>query len=120
MSATALVSVKAEPVKADPAAIAAGSTLAPHLQLLGTRRPSTGGKGALAPSSFYCPISMELMGDPCMVATGHTYERVSGAARLASAGTASSAHLQIPYSSRCFVPCSLGLQFVHLLLIWCS
>lgn len=28
-----------------------------------------------APSSFYCPISMELMADPVMVATGHTYDR---------------------------------------------
>ena len=53
--------------KADPAA---------NVIALGTRRGSTGGKGALAPSSFYCPISMELMGDPCMLATGHTYERV--------------------------------------------
>jgi U-box domain len=41
-----------------------------------TRRASSGAKGALAPSSFYCPISMELMSDPCMLATGHTYERV--------------------------------------------
>lgn len=29
-----------------------------------------------APSSFYCPVSMELMSDPVMVATGHTYDRV--------------------------------------------
>lgn len=29
-----------------------------------------------APASFYCPISMELMADPVMVATGHTYDRV--------------------------------------------
>lgn len=28
-----------------------------------------------APASFYCPISMELMADPVMVATGHTYDR---------------------------------------------
>ena len=28
-----------------------------------------------APSSFYCPISMELMAEPVMVATGHTYDR---------------------------------------------
>lgn len=27
-----------------------------------------------APSSFYCPVSMELMADPVMVATGHTCE----------------------------------------------
>lgn len=33
-------------------------------------------KGPIAPSSFYCPISMELMNDPVMVATGHTYDRV--------------------------------------------
>lgn len=29
-----------------------------------------------APASFYCPISMELMADPVMVATGHTYDRL--------------------------------------------
>ncbi|KAG1678253.1 hypothetical protein FOA52_013873 [Chlamydomonas sp. UWO 241] len=29
-----------------------------------------------APSSFYCPVSMELMADPVMVATGHTYDRM--------------------------------------------
>jgi hypothetical protein len=29
-----------------------------------------------APSSFYCPVSMELMSDPVMVATGHTYDRM--------------------------------------------
>ncbi len=29
-----------------------------------------------APTSFYCPVSMELMSDPVMVATGHTYDRV--------------------------------------------
>lgn len=28
-----------------------------------------------APPSFYCPIAMELMVDPVMVATGHTYDR---------------------------------------------
>jgi hypothetical protein len=28
-----------------------------------------------APASFYCPVSMELMSDPVMVATGHTYDR---------------------------------------------
>jgi F-box/WD-40 domain protein 7 len=28
-----------------------------------------------APSSFYCPVSMELMSDPVIVATGHTYDR---------------------------------------------
>lgn len=27
------------------------------------------------PASFYCPVSMELMSDPVMVATGHTYDR---------------------------------------------
>eukprot|EP00882_Tetradesmus_deserticola_P004990 GHRQ01005259.1.p1 GENE.GHRQ01005259.1~~GHRQ01005259.1.p1 ORF type:complete len:429 (+),score=103.88 GHRQ01005259.1:79-1365(+) len=27
------------------------------------------------PTSFYCPVSMELMSDPVMVATGHTYDR---------------------------------------------
>lgn len=26
------------------------------------------------PTSFYCPISMELMSEPVMVATGHTYD----------------------------------------------
>ena len=36
-------------------------------------RTSTAGAGA--PASFYCPISMELMADPVMVATGHTYDR---------------------------------------------
>jgi len=36
-------------------------------------RTSTAGTGA--PASFYCPISMELMADPVMVATGHTYDR---------------------------------------------
>lgn len=29
-----------------------------------------------APSSFYCPVSLELMSDPVMVATGHTYDRM--------------------------------------------
>ena len=28
-----------------------------------------------APASFYCPVSMELMADPVIVATGHTYDR---------------------------------------------
>ena len=32
--------------------------------------PSSGGGPAVAPASFYCPISMELMADPVMVATG--------------------------------------------------
>lgn len=41
------------------------------------RRQADGSqKGPVAPSSFYCPISMELMNDPVMVATGHTYDRV--------------------------------------------
>lgn len=26
-------------------------------------------------ASFYCPVSMELMSDPVMVATGHSYDR---------------------------------------------
>lgn len=41
------------------------------------RRRSTEDKPALpqAPASFYCPVSMELMSDPVMVATGHTYDR---------------------------------------------
>lgn len=29
-----------------------------------------------APASFFCPVSMELMSDPVIVATGHTYDRV--------------------------------------------
>lgn len=29
-----------------------------------------------APASFYCPVSMELMSDPVIVATGHTYDRI--------------------------------------------
>lgn len=29
------------------------------------------------PPSFLCPISMELMGDPVMLASGHTYDRAS-------------------------------------------
>ncbi len=33
------------------------------------------GPATLAPTSFYCPVSMELMADPVMVATGHTYDR---------------------------------------------
>eukprot|EP00803_Ostreobium_quekettii_P009239 evm.model.scf_479.6 EVM.evm.TU.scf_479.6 scf_479:33896-37924(+) len=38
--------------------------------------PNGGEKGApQAPSSFYCPISMELMSEPVMVATGHTYDK---------------------------------------------
>ncbi len=28
-----------------------------------------------APASFYCPISLELMIEPVIVATGHTYDR---------------------------------------------
>ena len=32
-------------------------------------------KGSGAPGSFHCPISMELMSDPVMIATGHTYDR---------------------------------------------
>lgn len=40
------------------------------------RRSCGSVKGQLAPSSFYCPISMELMSDPVVLATGHTYERV--------------------------------------------
>ena len=27
------------------------------------------------PASFHCPVSMELMSDPVMVATGHSYDR---------------------------------------------
>lgn len=60
-----------------PASIKEHPDVAPSLQLPSAlRQASTGPKGALAPSSFYCPISMELMADPCMLATGHTYERV--------------------------------------------
>lgn len=29
-----------------------------------------------APASFYCPVSMDLMTDPVMVDTGHTYDRI--------------------------------------------
>ncbi len=29
-----------------------------------------------APASFYCPIAMDLMTDPVMVDTGHTYDRI--------------------------------------------
>jgi hypothetical protein len=43
-----------------------------------------GGKAAPSPSAaasapphFLCPVSMELMKDPVMVATGHTYDRPS-------------------------------------------
>ena len=32
-------------------------------------------KSTGAPTSFHCPISMELMADPVMIATGHTYDR---------------------------------------------
>ena len=39
-------------------------------------RSSGSMKRQLAPSSYYCPISMELMLDPVMLATGHTYERM--------------------------------------------
>lgn len=58
---------KLEPVKASPVVESArkGSLL--------PSRTSTAGTGA--PASFYCPISMELMADPVMVATGHTYDR---------------------------------------------
>lgn len=31
---------------------------------------------AQAPSAFFCPISMELMTDPVVLPTGHTYERI--------------------------------------------
>ncbi|PNH03017.1 U-box domain-containing protein 10 [Tetrabaena socialis] len=46
-----------------------------------TRAAAAGSAGSqeeakpTAPSSFYCPVSMELMADPVMVATGHTYDR---------------------------------------------
>ena len=30
----------------------------------------------VAPESFLCPISMELMSDPVVLCTGHTYDRV--------------------------------------------
>jgi len=56
-----------------------------NMQPAVTRQANSGTKGALAPSSFYCPISMELMGDPCMLATGHTYERVGGPSACACA-----------------------------------
>lgn len=49
----------------------------PVLAVSDARRTADGSqKGPVAPSSFYCPISMELMNDPVMVATGHTYDRV--------------------------------------------
>lgn len=49
----------------------------PVLAVSDARRTADGSqKGPIAPSSFYCPISMELMNDPVMVATGHTYDRV--------------------------------------------
>ncbi|KAJ9525337.1 hypothetical protein QJQ45_003294 [Haematococcus lacustris] len=42
----------------------------------GDGEPGSPNKGKPhAPSSFYCPVSMELMADPVMVATGHTYDR---------------------------------------------
>ena len=37
--------------------------------------PSSSPAPPRAPASFYCPISMELMADPVIVATGHTYDR---------------------------------------------
>lgn len=40
---------------------------------LGPTRSDTKNSGA--PTSFHCPISMELMADPVMIATGHTYDR---------------------------------------------
>lgn len=48
-----------------------------------SRSPEAGGgtcsqgdaKPLNAPSSYLCPISMDLMSDPVMVATGHTYDR---------------------------------------------
>ena len=39
--------------------------------------PASGG-GAVAPASFYCPISMELMADPVMVATGEQHPLQTG------------------------------------------
>lgn len=36
-------------------------------------KPSNGAQQG--PSSFYCPISMEIMAEPVMVATGHTYDK---------------------------------------------
>ena len=48
----------------------------PVLAVSDARRTDGSQKGPVAPSSFYCPISMELMNDPVMVATGHTYDRV--------------------------------------------
>lgn len=48
-----------------------------HDKGAGTSNAGTGGEKGTpqAPSSFYCPISMELMSEPVMVATGHTYDK---------------------------------------------
>ena len=82
-----------------PAIMAKGdAALLAAMPIGATRRASSGAKGALAPSSFYCPISMELMSDPCMLATGHTYERVRAAAGQSLMLTPS-ARLELP--ARC-------------------
>eukprot|EP00193_Tetraselmis_chui_P006469 CAMPEP_0177764970 /NCGR_PEP_ID=MMETSP0491_2-20121128/7731_1 /TAXON_ID=63592 /ORGANISM="Tetraselmis chuii, Strain PLY429" /LENGTH=521 /DNA_ID=CAMNT_0019281265 /DNA_START=443 /DNA_END=2008 /DNA_ORIENTATION=+ len=51
---------------------AGGSTELPEKAV---ERSGSDAKGLKAPSSFFCPISMDLMADPVMVATGHTYDR---------------------------------------------
>lgn len=33
------------------------------------------GAGPVPPASYCCPISMEIMADPVIIATGHTYDR---------------------------------------------
>lgn len=37
--------------------------------------PSTESSAAQAPSSYYCPISMDIMVEPVMIATGQTYDK---------------------------------------------
>lgn len=37
--------------------------------------PSTESSAVQAPSSYYCPISMDIMVEPVMIATGQTYDK---------------------------------------------
>lgn len=61
----------AEPPRSEPE----GGKHTPHKERPKVETSSTANRPT-PPATFCCPISMEVMNDPVMVATGHTYDRV--------------------------------------------
>ena len=114
-AAAAAAAATAAPVSSEPVA---PIRLHPAASVRGMG-PASGG-GAVAPASFYCPISMELMADPVMVATGEQRSRIGaelqGALQPATVQAAQSTHPTLHMHCDLYGALSMICMHLHMLL----